>query len=171
MDKHRTDGARGRIADDTQMIFMGRTIERLYGADALDAMVEYTRNRCKRQWQEKAGECGRRDPGCLKCLFSSDAHEYEIIRDEPDCLEVKVTKCVHAEVFQSYNAADLGEKLICSGDHAVVAGFNPNMELVRPTTCMTGDCCHFIFRLKHSSKQNHAQKDVAAPGKARRSRK
>lgn len=149
-----SDGTQRRIADDAQMVFMGRTIERLYGAGALEAMVEHTRNGYKRQWQEKAKECGRRDPGYLKCLFNKDAHDYQILRDDPECLEVKVTRCVHADVFRSYNAADLGERLICSGDHAVVAGFNPDMELVRPTTCMTGDCCHFIFRLREPSKQS-----------------
>ena len=142
-----SEGTKRRIADDTQMIFMGRTIERLYGPDAVDVLVAHQHQKSRHAWQEKAKEEGRQDPGYLKCLFSKDAHEYEILRDDPDCLEVKVTKCVHAEVFRSYNAADLGEKLICSGDHAVVAGYNPRMKLIRPTTCMTGECCHFIFRV------------------------
>jgi len=143
-----SDGTKRRISDDTQMIFMARTMERLYGKDSLDVFVDYQRQKQKKSWRQKAAVCKRKDPGYLKCLFSRDAHEYEIIRDEPDCLEVVVSRCVHAEVFKSYNAAGLGEKLICSGDLATVEGYNPDMELVRPGTCMTGKCCHFIFRLK-----------------------
>jgi hypothetical protein len=142
-----TDGKAKRIANDTQMIFMARTMERLFGSDALDALVEHKQAKSRRNWRRRAAECGRQDPGYLMCLFSEDAHEYEVIRNDPDCLEVKVTRCVHAEVFKSYNAADVGEKLICSGDRAVVEGYNPDMVFERPTTCMTGDCCHFVFRL------------------------
>jgi hypothetical protein len=142
-----SDGTRRRIADDTQMIFMARTVERLYGPDSLDTLVAHQREKQKENWQKKAAECGRQDIGYLKCLFSSDAHEYEIVRDEPDCLEVIVKACVHAEVFKSYNAAELGEKLICSGDHATVAGYNPRIRLEQKSTLMTGSCCHFIFRL------------------------
>ena len=142
-----SEGRKRRIADDTQMIFMGRTLERLYGPDAVDVLVEHQHQKHKKEWQQRAKACGRQDPGYLKCLFSHDAHDYEILRDDPDCLEVKVTRCVHAEVFRRYNAADLGEKLICSGDHAVVEGYNPRIQFVRPTTCMEGECCHFIFKL------------------------
>jgi hypothetical protein len=144
------EGMKRRIADDIQLIFMGRTLERLYGLDSVDILVEYQNQKSKKNWQQKARESGRQDPSYLRCLFSLDNHEYTIIRDDPNYLEVKVTKCVHAEVFRSYNAADLGEKLICSGDYAVVEGYNPQIKLIRPTTCMTGDTCHFIFKLNSS---------------------
>ena len=136
-----------RIANDTQMVSMGRTMERLYGTEAVDALVQHLHEKTRREWQEKARELGRQDPGYLLCLFSEDAHEFEVVRNEPRCLEVKVAQCVHADVFNSLNAADLGEKLICSGDHAVVAGYNPKIKLTRPSTRMTGTCCHFIFDL------------------------
>ena len=142
-----SEGMKRRIADDIQLIFMGRTLERLYGPDSLDMLVEYQNQKSKKNWQKRGRECGRQDPGYLKCLFSLDNHEYSVLRDDPNCLEVKITQCVHAEVFRSYNAADLGKKLICSGDYAVVAGYNPRIKLIRPTTCMTGDTCHFIFNL------------------------
>ena len=145
-----SDGTKMRIAEDTQMIFMARTMERLFGTDSLDVLVEHLHEKSKKRWQQTAEDCGRQDPGYLKCMFTKDAHEYEIIQDDPERLEVKVTKCVHADVFQSYNATDLGEKLICSGDYAAVAGYNPHMKLTRPTTCMSGNCCHFIFELRNT---------------------
>ena len=143
-----TDGREKRIANDTLMVVMGRTMERLYGPDAVDDFVASRLRKTEKVWRERAAECGRGDPGYLLCLFSPDAHEYEVIRNDDECLEVNVTKCVHAELFRSYGAADLGAKLICGGDHAVVAGYNPDLKLERPTTCMTGDCCHFVFRMR-----------------------
>ena len=146
-----TDGRRRRVSDGIHMIFMGRTIERLYGTDALQALVDHQRRKQRESWKKRAEECGRRDPGYLLCLFGSDAHDYEVVRNDGQRLEVVVTRCVHADTFRKYNAADLGELLICSGDEAVVEGYNPDMEFRRPCTCMTGDRCHFIFSLENTS--------------------
>ena len=143
-----SEGREKRIGDDTQLIFMARTMERLYGSESVDLLVKYKNERTRKEWEKKAKEFGQHDSGYLMCLFNKEAHDFEVIRNEPNCLEVKVTKCVHAEVFKGFNAADIGEKLICSGDHAVVAGYNPKMKLKRPFTLMTGKCCHFIFELE-----------------------
>lgn len=136
-----------RIIKDTQLVFMGKTLEKHYGKDALDHLVEYQSEKTKKRWENIAEETGRRDLSYLLCLFNKDAHDYDIVRNEPTCLEVKVQKCVHAEVFKEYNAQDIGEKLVCSGDFAVIAGFNPKIKLTRPSVAMTSDCCHFIFEL------------------------
>ena len=98
MPKQSTDGRERRIADDTQRVFMGRAVERFFGSDGLDALVEHQHDKTRAAWARRAQEIGRSDPAYLKCLFSTDAHEYEIVRDEPRCLEVKVHRCVHADV-------------------------------------------------------------------------
>jgi len=58
-----SEGTRRRIADDTHLIFMARTMERLYGPDCVDAMVAYLRERQKKNWQERAKRAGGRIPG------------------------------------------------------------------------------------------------------------
>lgn len=136
-----------RILKDTQLVFMGKTLEKYYGNDALDQLVSYQHEKIKEQWRKKAEETGRSDLSYLLCLFNKDAHDYEVVRNEPTCLEVKVHSCVHADVFKEYNAQSIGEKLICSGDLAVIAGYNPKIRLTRPSVAMTSDCCHFIFEL------------------------
>ena len=147
-----SDGREKRIARDTQMVFMGRTIEDFYGPEGLEALTEMKRKKAVAAWRKRAAETGRRDPGYLLCLFCPDAHEYEVVRNDETCLEVKVTRCVHAEVFQRFNAGDLGVKLICRGDDAVVEGYNPEMRLRRPTLLMDGGpCCHFIFELSEGA--------------------
>ena len=147
MNTDMSDGRERRVANDTQLVFMGRSIERFFGKDALDILTAFQDEKTKETWRKRGKEMGRSDPAFLFSLFSEDAHEFELIEKSETRLEVKVTRCVHADLFRSYNAADLGEKLICSGDFAVVEGFNPRIRLTRPTTCMTGGSCHFIFEL------------------------
>jgi hypothetical protein len=121
-----TDGRAKRIADDTQLVFMGRSIQRFYGDDGLEVLLEHKHRRTREAWDARARETGRTDPGYLLCLFSEDAHDYEVVENSPNRLEVIVSRCVHAEV----------------------EGYNPSICLERPTTCMSGDRCHFIFRLE-----------------------
>jgi len=91
----------------------------------------------------------RNDPEYLLCLFNKKVHEFEVIRKNRKILEVKVTKCIHAETFKKLNAAHIGQKLICSGDEAVTEGFNPKIKFIRPNLLMVGDdCCHFIWKLQ-----------------------
>ena len=45
---------------------------------------------------------------------------------------------------------DLGSLIHCSRDHAMVAGFNDDLELTRRQTIMEGgSCCDFRFRRKN----------------------
>ena len=130
-----------------ELIFMGRIIEDRFGNEGLQQLLDYKYNKTKKAWEKKAEDSGRKDPGFLLQLFNENVHDYEIIRNDDQCLEVKVYNCKHADIFKKYNAEDLGEKFICSGDYAVVEGYNSDMELKRPETAMTGDVCHFIFKI------------------------
>jgi len=127
---------------------MARILLEQFGEEALNKLIEWREQKTKEKWQEIARTTGRNDPEYLFCLFSKDAHDYEIIKKDKSILEVKVKKCVHAEVFKEYHATDIGMKLICSGDHAVVEGFNPKIKFSRPEILMRGDSsCHFRFEL------------------------
>ena len=138
-----------RIYRDTLLVIMGKILVDQYGEEALDALVKYRHEKIKERWREIAKETGRNDPEYFIRLFSKDAHEYEVIRRSKNVLEVKVYKCIHAEIFKKYNATKIGEKLICSGDEAVTEGFNPKIKFRRPKLLMRGDeYCHFIWELK-----------------------
>jgi len=131
------------------LITSARFLQEEYGEGALDALSEYKDARNRERWNEIAEETGRSDPEYLFRLFTDRVHEFEVVRKGPKALEVIVTKCVHAENFQSFNAEDVGMKMICMGDHAVVEGFNPEIKFTRPKTLMGGDeCCHFFFELE-----------------------
>jgi predicted ArsR family transcriptional regulator len=62
-----------------------------------------------------------------------------------------VTRCGYAEFFQSLGLAELGVRIHCSRDHAMVASFNDEFGLQRSQTIMQGaSCCDFRFRKKES---------------------
>ncbi len=138
-----------RYYRDLLLIFMARILEKEFGKEALDLLAEWRYKKTRERWKEIAEKTGRNDPEYLFRLFSKEAHDYEVVRKDRKVLEVIVKKCVHAEVFKKFNATDIGLKLICQGDHAVVEGFNPKIKFTRPKILMAGDdCCHFKFELE-----------------------
>ncbi|RJS85928.1 hypothetical protein CW702_00220 [Candidatus Bathyarchaeota archaeon] len=138
-----------RYYRDVLLIFMARVLEKEFGKEALDLLAEWKYNKTRERWREIAKTTGRSDPEYLFRLFSKEAHDFEVIRKDRNVLEVIVKKCIHAEVFKKFNATDIGLKLICHGDNAVVEGFNPKIKFTRPKILMAGDdCCHFKFELE-----------------------
>jgi predicted ArsR family transcriptional regulator len=64
-------------------------------------------------------------------------------------LEFNVTRCKYAEFFKDMGLAELGTLIHCDRDHAMVVGFNGDLELTRTQTIMEGaPCCDFRFRKK-----------------------
>jgi len=142
-----------RVCRDMQLAIMGHVLISQYGEEALEILAKWQNEKTKKQWSEIARSLRRNDPEYLICLFNEDAHEFEVIRKNVKTLEVKVTKCIHADTFKKLNAAQIGERLICSGDIAVTDGFNPNIKFTRPKLLMVGDdCCHFKWELKERDK-------------------
>ncbi|HIE14198.1 TPA: hypothetical protein EYP70_02885 [Candidatus Bathyarchaeota archaeon] len=138
-----------RYYRDLLLIFMARILEKEFGKEALDLLAEWRYKKTREKWKEISEKTGRNDPEYLFRLFSKEAHDYDVVRKDRKVLEVIVKNCVHAEVFKKFNATDIGLKLICQGDHAVVEGFNPKIKLTRPKILMAGDdCCHFKFELE-----------------------
>jgi predicted ArsR family transcriptional regulator len=131
------------------LVFSSRFLMNEYGEGILDVICDWKNSRVRERWAEIAEETGRSDPEYLYKLFNDAVHEYEVVRKGPEALEVRVTRCAHADVFRGLNATDVGMKMICMGDYAVVEGFNPRMRFSRPKTIMAGDdCCHFVFELE-----------------------
>ena len=125
-----------------------RFLEKQYGEGVVEALAKWKDDRTRERWREIAESSGRSDPEYLFMLFSDAVHDYEVIRKDREALEVIVTGCAHAEAFKEFNATDVGMKMICMGDHAVVEGFNPGIRFTRTKTIMTGDdCCNFSFEL------------------------
>ncbi len=138
-----------RYYRDFSLIIMSRILEKEFGKDALDVLVDWRNKRIEEEWRKRGEEAEDKTPRYFLILFSKEAHDFEVVRENEEILEVVVKKCIHAEAFKKFNATDIGEKLICNGDHYVVKGFDHGIELVRDKLLMRGeDCCHFLFKLK-----------------------
>jgi hypothetical protein len=75
--------------------------------------------------------------------------EVDLLGQAEKRLDFNVTRCKYAEFYQDLGLAELGSLIHCSRDHAMVAGFNSDVELTRTQTIMEGaSCCDFRFRKK-----------------------
>lgn len=75
--------------------------------------------------------------------------EVEIVDQGADHLDFNVTRCRYAEFFKEMGLADLGYLVHCNRDHAMIDGFNRDLELARTQTIMQGaSYCDFRFRAK-----------------------
>ncbi|WP_035683812.1 L-2-amino-thiazoline-4-carboxylic acid hydrolase [Bradyrhizobium sp. Cp5.3] len=73
--------------------------------------------------------------------------DVEVVGESDDHLDFNVTRCQYAAFYQELGLADLGVRVHCNRDHAMVAGFNNELELSRSQTIMEGGaCCDFRFR-------------------------
>jgi predicted ArsR family transcriptional regulator len=62
-------------------------------------------------------------------------------------LDFNVTRCAYAEFYQALGLADLGYRIQCNRDHAMVTGFDEKLELSRSQTIMQGAThCDFRYR-------------------------
>ncbi len=73
--------------------------------------------------------------------------DLQIIGQSQTHLDFNVTRCAYAEFYQGWGLADIGYRVHCNRDHAMITGFNENLELSRSQTLMQGAThCDFRFR-------------------------
>lgn len=71
-----------------------------------------------------------------------------VTEDTDTVHELEVTECLWAEVFCKADAGDLGHALVCHGDFAMAAAFNPRIKMERDKTLMQGHaCCNHRYLL------------------------
>ena len=84
-----------------------------------------------------------------KVWAGSGSLEVDITAADDEHLEFKVTRCRYAEFYKELGLTDIGYLVHCNRDHAMIAGFNPDLELTRTQTVMEGAShCDFRFRKK-----------------------
>jgi predicted ArsR family transcriptional regulator len=75
--------------------------------------------------------------------------DVQVISESDDHLDFNVTRCQYAEFYKELGLSDIGYRVHCNRDHAMVVGFNGELELSRSRTIMEGAaCCDFRFRKK-----------------------
>jgi hypothetical protein len=75
------------------------------------------------------------------------ALDVQYVSESDDHLDFNVTRCKYAEFYKELGLSDLGYRLHCNRDHAMIVGFNDELSLSRSQTIMEGAaCCDFKFR-------------------------
>jgi L-2-amino-thiazoline-4-carboxylic acid hydrolase len=95
-----------------------------------------------------------RDLGALKTVAEkvwagSGSLDIEIVPSGDDQLDFNVTRCRYAEFYKELGLPELGYLVHCNRDHAMIDGFNPDLQLTRTQTVMQGAShCDFRFAKK-----------------------
>jgi predicted ArsR family transcriptional regulator len=77
------------------------------------------------------------------------AMDVQVISESDEHLDFNVTRCQYAEFYKELGLSDIGYRVHCNRDHAMVVGFNGELDLSRSRTIMEGAaCCDFRFSKK-----------------------
>jgi len=72
--------------------------------------------------------------------------DIDAVGQTDDRLSFNITRCPYAEFYKYLGLADIGYLVHFNRDHAMIAGFNPDIELTRTQTLMEGAShCDFRF--------------------------
>lgn len=76
------------------------------------------------------------------------ALEIETLQASAEALEFNVTRCRYAEMYREMGLGRIGHLLSCNRDGDFCIGYNPEMELTRTQTIMSGAShCDFRYRM------------------------
>jgi predicted ArsR family transcriptional regulator len=132
------------------------TLREKLGEDAAREMVDLTIQRLARDEGARWAEIYGHGTASLRRLAEElwaggGGMDIQVVSQSDDHLDFNVTGCRYAEFYQEMGLADIGARVHCHRDHAMVAGFNDGLELARSQTLMEGAaCCDFRFRKKPS---------------------
>lgn len=80
------------------------------------------------------------------------AMQLEVLEQTGERFAFNVTRCRYAEMYRALGISELGALLSCNRDAALIAGFNPDIELIRTQTIMEGaPFCDFRYTLEHET--------------------
>jgi len=119
-----------------------------FGPGVLDIVQQQVIDETYALWQ--AADLPVRD---LNAVFgtvweSTSAVEYTVEERTPECLRLRVTRCMYADEMRQAGAGDVGLAFYCAYDYGFCQGFNPHIRFTRTKTLMAGDdCCDHMYEL------------------------
>ena len=73
----------------------------------------------------------------------------EVVEDNENVFEMRITECLTEKVFREAGALDLGYACVCHADFGLTEGMDINIKLERSKTLMQGhDCCNHRYVLQ-----------------------
>jgi hypothetical protein len=81
--------------------------------------------------------------------------ETEVVRQDDEVFEFRVTRCRYSEMYKDMGLSDLGGILSCHRDGTMCEGYDTNLKMTRTQTIMEGAShCDFRFDYSKSGNQN-----------------
>ncbi len=102
-----------------------------------------------RELAEASGGCSLAHfAGTLDRWTADEALAITVREENAETFAFDVTRCRYAEMYRALGVPELGAILSCNRDAALIAGFNPAVQLTRTQTIMGGAShCDFRYRL------------------------
>jgi hypothetical protein len=150
---------RRRIESGVLIPFIAACREK-FGDAATRELVVATIRRLAAEDGARWGAAFGRDFGALKTVAEEvwaggGSLDIEIVAAADDRLDFNVKRCRYAEFYKELGLPDLGYLIHCNRDHAMIDGFNPDLQLTRTQTVMEGAThCDFRFAKKTNQQTN-----------------
>lgn len=122
------------------------------GESAMREVVDETIRRLAAEDGARWAETYGKQPSSLRSVAqevwaSGGGMDVEMVEESEDHIAFNITRCRYAEFYKELGLADLGARILCSRDEAMLVGFNDGLEMSRTQTIMEGaTCCDFRFR-------------------------
>ena len=130
-----------------------RALSEEFGADRVrsvtrQTIIEIARSQGAQLAQAMGGCSLAHFAASLEAWKKDDAMEIDLLEQNEQRLSFNVTRCRYAEMYASLGLKDIGELLSCNRDQSLIEGFNPQVQLERNQTIMSGaEFCDFRYSL------------------------
>ena len=140
---------------ETEARVVAPVVEALADAFGREEVLSIVRDTIVKIAQEQGGELAEAMGGndsatfmdSMKYWRQDGALEIDVLDQSDTKLDFNVTRCRYAEMYRALGIPELGAILSCNRDYALMEGFNPNAELTRTQTILSGAShCDFRFR-------------------------
>jgi hypothetical protein len=115
-----------------------------FGPEVIETVEEEKGKRVRKAW---ANFANKQESKTLDLFISTvwepnlDLFDCTVTKKSENEVQMKVTRCIFAEIAKELGIEKWGFRLYCKDDPHMVAGYNPKMEYKREKTLMEGDDC------------------------------
>ncbi len=140
---------------ETEARVVAPVVEALADAFGREEVLSIVRDTIVKIAQDQGGELAEAMGGndsatfmeSMKYWRQDGALEIDVLDQSETALSFNVTRCRYAEMYRALGIPELGAILSCNRDYALMEGFNPDAELTRTQTILSGAShCDFRFR-------------------------
>lgn len=131
-----------------------QVLKEKFGEDAMREVLDATIQRLAvedgARWAQAHGRTTQSMRQVAQQVWAGGgAMQVEVLSESDDHLDFNIRHCGYAEFYKELGLSEIGFRIQCNRDAAMLGGFNDELELARSQTIMQGaPCCDFRFRRK-----------------------